>query len=327
LKRKNLTLLQNVQVQKVLCEGKTATGIVYSNGEDTAILKAKREVILSAGSIGSPQLLQLSGIGPVDTLRAVGVEPVHELPGVGQNLQDHLEVYFQYQCMKPITLNGKLSLLSKAMIGTRWVLFKSGLGATNHFESCGFIRSSQQREWPDIQYHFLPAAIRYDGKKAFDGHGYQVHVGPNKPSSRGHVAIKSASVSDHPEILFNYLQDTQDIKDWRETIRLTRTILSQDALSPYRGDEIQPGYDVTSDNAIDAWVRENVESAYHPSCTCKIGASDDDMAVVDKDCRVYGINNLRVVDSSIFPTIPNGNLNAPSMMVAEKAADIILSEG
>ena len=249
-----------------------------------------------------------------------------DLPGVGENLQDHLEVYFQFWCKQPITLNSKLDLISMGLIGSRWILFKSGLGATNHFESCAFIRSDAGVRYPDIQYHFLPAAMRYDGGKAIDGHGFQVHVGPNKPASRGSVRIRSANLQDHPEIRFNYLSAEKDREDWRKVIRLTREILNQPAMDAYRGEEIQPGADVQNDADIDAWVRANVESAYHPSCSCKIGADDDPMAVLDAECRVRGIDNLRVVDSSVFPTITNGNLNAPTIMVAERAADMILGK-
>jgi choline dehydrogenase len=251
----------------------------------------------------------------------------HDLPGVGQNLQDHLEVYFQYHCSKPITLNSKLGLVSKGLIGTEWILTRKGLGATNHFESCAFIRSREGLKWPNIQYHFLPAAMRYDGQAAFDGHGFQVHVGPNKPESRGSVAITSADPLNKPKIEFNYISTEQDRQDWRDCIRLTREILMQPAMDDFRGEEIQPGIAITSDEAIDEWVKQNVESAYHPSCTCKMGADDDAMAVLDESCRVRGIAGLRVVDSSIFPTIPNGNLNAPTIMVAERAADMILNKG
>jgi choline dehydrogenase len=210
------------------------------------------------------------------------------------------------------------------LIGARWILTKTGLGATNHFESCGFIRSRAGLKWPNIQYHFLPAAMRYDGNAAFDGHGYQVHVGPNKPSSRGHIRITSNKASDAPEIRFNYIGTQQDQQDWRDCIRLTREVLNQPALDAFKGEEIQPGKDVQTDEQIDAWVKQNVESAYHPSCTCKMGADDDAMAVLDNHCKVRGVKGLRVVDSSIFPVITNGNLNAPTMMVAEKAADLIL---
>ena len=275
---------------------------------------------------GSPQLLQVSGIGDSEVLDKAGVATVQHLPGVGKNLQDHLEVYFQYRCKEPISLNSKLDYWNMFLIGARWILRRDGLGATNHFESCGFIRSRPGLAWPNIQYHFLPAAMRYDGQAAFDGHGYQVHVGPNKPSSRGHVHIVSDKVSDAPEILFNYIGTEEDIQDWRDTIRLTREILNQPALDRFKGDEIQPGMNIESDEDIDAWVKANVESAYHPSCTCKLGTDEDPMAVLDDQCRVRGIEALRVVDSSIFPTIPNGNLNAPTIMVAEKAADMILGK-
>ena len=324
LERKNLTLITGAVVEKVLLKDKIAAGVRYrKKGTDTE-LYAKKEVILSAGSVGSPQILQLSGIGPRQVLEDAGVQCQHELLGVGENLQDHLEVYFQYKCKKPITLNGKLNIFSKFFIGVRWILSKTGLGATNHFESCGFIRSRAGIEWPNIQYHFLPAAMRYDGNAAFSGHGYQVHVGPNKPSSRGRVKIISGDPSAKPNILFNYIETEQDKQDWRDCIRLTREILSQKALEIYSDGEIQPGNDINSDAKIDAWVRANVESAYHASCTCKMGADNDPMAVVDSKGRVRGIKQLRVVDSSIFPTIPNGNLNGPALMVAEKLADAIL---
>ena len=324
LERKNLTLITGAVVEKVLLKDKIAAGVRYrKKGTDTE-LYAKKEVILSAGSVGSPQILQLSGIGPRQVLEDAGVQCQHELLGVGENLQDHLEVYFQYKCKKPITLNGKLNIFSKFFIGVRWILSKTGLGATNHFESCGFIRSRAGIEWPNIQYHFLPAAMRYDGNAAFSGHGYQVHVGPNKPSSRGRVKIISGDPSAKPNILFNYIETEQDKQDWRDCIRLTREILSQKALEIYSDGEIQPGNDINSDAEIDAWVRANVESAYHASCTCKMGADNDPMAVVDSKGRVRGIKQLRVVDSSIFPTIPNGNLNGPALMVAEKLADAIL---
>ncbi|MEQ9490637.1 MAG: choline dehydrogenase [Alphaproteobacteria bacterium] len=323
LSRPNLTVETRALSHRVLLDGKKAVGIEYSQGGTTKTANARREVILSAGSIGSPQLLQLSGIGPADVLKKAGVDVVHDLPGVGANLQDHLEVYFQFRCKQPITLNGKIDPFNKFLIGARWFFFKSGLGATNHFESCAFIRSKPGIKWPDIQYHFLPAAMRYDGRAAFDGHGFQVHVGPNKPKSRGHVAITSPDPAGKPEILFNYMTHPDDIEAFRNCIRLSREIISQPAMDEYRGEEIQPGADVTSDEAIDAWIRQETESAYHPSCTCKMGADGDRMAVLDKECRVRGIDNLRVVDSSIFPTIPNGNLNGPTIMVGEKAADII----
>ncbi|KJG03040.1 choline dehydrogenase [Photobacterium angustum] len=324
LKRSNLTLKKGIVARKVLLEGKKAVGVEFEQSGKLSQVFATKEVISSAGSIGSVQLLQLSGIGPAAVLEHAKINLVHELPGVGANLQDHLEVYFQYHCNEAITLNSKLDLVSKGKIGAQWLLTRTGLGATNHFESCAFIRSRKGLKWPNIQYHFLPAAMRYDGRAAFDGHGFQVHVGPNKPQSRGSVEVVSNDPHAKPKIEFNYISTEQDKQDWRDCIRLTREIMVQSALDQYRGDEIQPGADITSDQAIDKWVKENVESAYHPSCTCKMGDDNDVMAVLDPQCRVRGIENLRVVDSSIFPTIPNGNLNAPTIMVAERAADFIL---
>jgi len=322
-KRDNLTVFKNTLTHKVCFDGKTARAVEVTHKGKRCVISAAKDVILSAGAIGSPQLLQLSGVGPEEVLKKAGVSPRHILNGVGANLTDHLEVFFQYSCTQDITLNGKLGLLSKGLIGLRWMLFRDGLGATNHFESCGFIRSSDVKAWPDVQYHFLPGAISYDGNTAFKGHGYQVHVGPNKPQSRGFVQIKSNDIRDHPHIQFNYLQSQTDIEDWRNTIRITRHILQQKALAPFRGEEIQPGEDVSFNDAVDEWVRANVESAYHPTSTCRMGAASDKTAVIDAQCKVIGLQNLRVVDSSIFPTIPNGNLNAPTMMVAERAADII----
>ncbi len=324
LGRTNLEVASNALTRRVVFEGLKAVGVDYEAGGRSETVRAEREVILCAGSIGSPMLLQLSGIGPGQVLRDAGVAVVHELPGVGENLQDNLEVYFQFRCTQPITLNGQLDLFHKFLIGSRWFFFKSGLGATNHFESCAFIRSNAGVKWPDIQYHFLPAAMRYDGQSAFDGHGFQLHVGPNKPKSRGWVRIASNDPRAKPKILFNYLAHEDDRANFRACLRLSREIIAQPAMDPYRGEEIQPGVSVESDEEMDAWIRQNAESAYHPSCTCKIGAENDPLAVLDPDCRVRGVEALRVVDSSAFPTITNGNLNAPTIMVAEKAADIIL---
>ncbi len=324
LGRPTLEVASNALTRRVVFEGLKAVGVDYEAGGRSETVRAEREVILCAGSIGSPMLLQLSGIGPGQVLRDAGVAVVHELPGVGENLQDHLEVYFQFRCTQPITLNGQLDLFHKFLIGSRWFFFKSGLGATNHFESCAFIRSNAGVKWPDIQYHFLPAAMRYDGQSAFDGHGFQLHVGPNKPKSRGWVRIASNDPRAKPKILFNYLAHEDDRANFRACLRLSREIIAQPAMDPYRGEEIQPGVSVESDEEMDAWIRQNAESAYHPSCTCKIGAENDPLAVLDPGCRVRGVEALRVVDSSVFPTITNGNLNAPTIMVAEKAADIIL---
>ena len=324
--RPNLTILSGVLVQRVLLKNKVARGVEYKVNGKTKKLNATKEVILCAGSIGSPQLLQLSGIGPKEVLQSAGVEVKHHLPGVGENLQDHLEVYFQYHCKKPITLNSKLNLFSKGLIGIQWILSKTGLGATNHFESCGFIRSRAGLEWPNIQYHFLPAAMRYDGNAAMSGHGYQVHAGVNKVNSRGSIKINSSDAEAKPTILFNYLEDKQDIQDWRDCIRLTREILNQPSLDEFNAGEANPGDNINSDDEIDAWVRANVESAYHPSCSCKMGNLEDIMTVVDNKGRVNGIQSLRVIDSSIFPTIPNGNLNGPTIMLAEKMADVVLGK-
>ena len=324
--RPNLTILSGVLVQRVLLKNKVARGVEYKVNGKTEKLNASKEVILCAGSIGSPQLLQLSGIGPKEVLQSAGVEVKHHLPGVGENLQDHLEVYFQYHCKKPITLNSKLNLFSKGLIGIQWILSKTGLGATNHFESCGFIRSRAGLEWPNIQYHFLPAAMRYDGNAAMSGHGYQVHAGVNKVNSRGSIKINSSDAEAKPTILFNYLEDKQDIQDWRDCIRLTREILNQPSLDEFNAGEANPGDNINSDDEIDAWVRANVESAYHPSCSCKMGNLEDIMTVVDNKGRVNGIQSLRVIDSSIFPTIPNGNLNGPTIMLAEKMADVVLGK-
>ena len=322
--RSNLTVITGALAQKVNLDGKKTTGIEYKVNGNVQTAHAAKEVVLSAGPIGSPHILQLSGIGDKDILEKAGVEVKHHLPGVGQNLQDHLEFYFQYKCKQPITLNGKLGLISKGLIGAKWLFTRKGLGATNHFESCAFIRSKPGVEWPDIQYHFLPAAMRYDGRSAFAGHGFQVHVGHNKPKSRGSVTIQSANPEQPPQILFNYLQHKDDIEGFRACVRLTRDIIEQSAFDDYRDEEIQPGKHIQTDEEIDAFVRQAVESAYHPSCSCKMG--EDDMAVVNSNTQVHGIEGLRVVDSSIFPTVPNGNLNAPTIMVAEKAADIILGK-
>lgn len=325
-KRPNLTVWTGALVDRMIMEGKRAAGVALERSGVATTVFAAKEIILAAGSIASPALLQRSGIGAKSVLQDAGVKQVHELPGVGENLQDHLEVYFQFHCKEPVSLNNKLGWFSKLMIGIQWVLFKSGLGATNHFESCAFIRSDAGRKSPDIQYHFLPAAMRYDGTPSLKGHGFQVHVGPNKPKSRGRVRIKSADPSEAPSILYNYMQHPDDVSVWRQCIRLTREIISQPAMDAYRGDELQPGTDIDTDEQIDAWVKDNVESAYHPCGTCKMGSPDDPLAVVDTECRVIGLDSLRVVDASVFPTVTNGNINAPTIMVAERASDIILRQ-
>ena len=320
-KRSNLTILKHALVKRIRISDKTATGIECEIGTKTKVFNAQREVILCAGAIGSPHLLQVSGVGPKHTLAAAEIDLLHELPGVGENLQDHLEFNFQYSCKQPVSLNSQLGLFKKVMIGVQWLLFKTGLGRTNHFESCAFIRSKAGVKWPDIQYHFLPGAITYDGSVAFKGHGFQVHVGHNKPTSRGHVRAISADIEQHPEILFNYLATEEDREGFRDCVHLTREVMQQPAMDAFRGEVIQPTAEVQTNEQIDAFVRESVDSAYHPAGTCKIGT--DSMAVVDPNLRVHGLKNIRVIDSSVFPTVPNGNLNAPTMMIAERGADLI----
>ncbi|GAB5488269.1 MAG: choline dehydrogenase [Parasphingorhabdus sp.] len=322
--RSNLTIWTGAMVDRVLLDKEQLSGVLLTHKGTEKTVSATKEVILSAGSIATPAILQRSAIGEKATLDAAGVESHHELPGVGKNLQDHMEVYFQFHCRKPVSLNNKLNWFRKLLIGAEWVFLKSGLGATNHFESCAFIRSDAGQKWPDIQYHFLPAAMRYDGTPSLKGHGFQVHVGPNKPKSRGHVRITSADPLVAPEIQFNYMQHPDDVAKWRNCIRLTREIIGQPAMDEYRGEELQPGIDIVTDDQIDTWVKENVESAYHPCGTCKMGSHGDKMAVVDSECRVIGLDGLRVVDASVFPSVTNGNINAPTIMLAERASDIIL---
>jgi choline dehydrogenase len=324
LKRSNVKLLTHAHARRVVLEGKRAVGVEYDIAGDILRARARREVVVAASAINSPKLLQLSGIGAPDTLKSAGIDVVHTLPGVGENLQDHLEVYFQMTSKRPVTLYSKLNWFSKGLIGAEWLFLKTGLGTTNHFESCGFIRSAAGIDYPDIQFHFLPAAMRYDGKAAFRGHGFQAHVGPMRSKSRGFVRIKSNEPGVPPQILFNYLSHPGDLPEWRRAVKLTRELFSQPAMQDFAGDEIQPGGHVQSDAQIDAFVREHCESAYHPCGTCKMGSPDDAMAVVDHRCRVIGIEALRVADSSIMPLITNGNLNAPSLMIGEKASDHIL---
>jgi choline dehydrogenase len=321
---KRVKLVTYAYARRILLEGKKAVGVEYSRGHNLFTARANREVIVAASSINSPKLLQLSGIGPAAVLKEAGVSVLHNLPGVGENLHDHMEIYFQVKCKQPITLNGKLNIGSKALIGAEWLFFQSGLGATNHFESCGFIRSAAGIDYPDIQYHFLPAAVRYDGRAAFPGHGFQVHVGPMRTKSRGYVRIRNNNPLDNPRILFNYMGHPDDWTEFRACVKLTREIMQQKALKPFRAEEIQPGKKVQTDAQIDEFIRDHSETAFHPTGTCKMGAKKDRMAVVDSECRVIGIENLRVADSSIMPQITNGNLNAPTLMIGEKASDHIL---
>ncbi len=322
MKRPNLDVEMHALTTRILMDGKKAIGIEYRQNGQLKKAMARREVILSAGPMNSPKILMLSGIGDAEHLKEHGIESVHHLPGVGQNLQDHLEIWFQQSCTQPITINGKLNPFSKFLIGARWILFKDGLGATNHFESNGYIRSRPGIPFPDIQYHFAAAAVGYDGKSAVKGHGFQAHLGPNKPLSRGEVTLRSSDAAEAPRMMFNYLSHEDDRRVFRDGIHLTREIFAQPAFDPYRGPEIAPGKDVTTDDEIDHWIADNAETGYHPCGTCKMGT--DPMAVVGPDTRVHGIENLRVADSSLMPFITNGNLNSPTIMIGEKASDHIL---
>ncbi|WP_298261469.1 choline dehydrogenase [uncultured Litoreibacter sp.] len=323
LKRKNCTLVQAF-AQKVVIEDGRATGVEVLRGGKVEVIKAGKEVILAASSINSPKLLMLSGIGPAQHLKDHGIEVVADRQGVGQNLQDHLEIYLQMAASKPVSLYKYWNIPGKGWVGTQWLLAKLGLGASNQFESGGFIRSAAGVRYPDIQFHFLPIAVRYDGKAAAEGHGYQAHVGPMRSKSRGQVTLKSSDPAEAPKIEFNYMSHPDDWEDFRKCVRLTREIFGQEAFSQYTRHEIQPGADVETDEQIDAFIAEHAESAYHPCGTARMGRRNDAMAVVDPECRVIGVEGLRLADSSIFPRITNGNLNAPSIMVGEKAADHIL---
>jgi len=323
LKRDNCTMIRAL-ARKVVIEDGRAVGVEVERGGQIEVIRAGAEVILAASSLNSPKLLMLSGIGPAAHLAEHGIEVVADRPGVGQNLQDHLEFYFQFASKLPITLYKYWNLFGKALVGAQWLFTKTGLGASNQFESAAFIRSDKGIDYPDIQYHFLPIAVRYDGQAAAEGHGFQAHVGPMRSASRGEVTLASADPNAAPKILFNYMSAEQDWIDFRKCVRLTREIFAQDAMKPYLKHEIQPGSDLQTDEEIDGFLREHVESAYHPCGTCKMGAVDDPMAVVDPECRVIGVEGLRVADSSIFPRITNGNLNGPSIMTGEKASDHIL---
>ncbi|NQZ72679.1 MAG: choline dehydrogenase [Dinoroseobacter sp.] len=323
LKRETCTLVRGLAQRVVIEEGRAVGVEVFRNGK-AETLHANHEVILAASSINSPKLLMLSGIGPADHLKEHGITPIVDRSGVGQNLQDHLELYIQMASKQPVSLYKYWNLIGKGMIGAQWLFTKTGLGASNQFESCGFIRSDAGVDYPDIQFHFLPIAVRYDGQAAAEGHGFQAHVGPMRSPSRGSVSLRDSNPASDPLIRFNYMSTEKDWIDFRKAIRLTREIFSQPAFEPYSGHEIQPGDAAQSDEDLDAFIREHAESAYHPCGTCKMGRQDDPMAVVDPDCRVIGVEGLRVADSSIFPRITNGNLNGPSILVGEKASDHIL---
>lgn len=323
LKSGRVTLLRGF-ARKVEIENGRATGVEVATRGGVETIRATREVILSASSINTPKLLMLSGIGPAADLARHGIDIVADRPGVGQNLQDHLEVYVQFAAKQPITLYRYWNLLGKAMIGAQWLFTKTGHGASNQFESCAFIRSAPGVEYPDIQFHFLPIAVRYDGKASAEGHGFQVHTGPMRSPSRGSVTLRSADPAAPPVIRFNYMSHEEDWQSFRRALRLTREIMAQPAMAPHMKHEIQPGAAVDSDEALDAFIREHAESAYHPCGTARMGAADDPMAVVDPQARVIGVEGLRVADSSIFPRVTNGNTNAPSILVGEKVADHIL---
>jgi len=288
------------------------------------VIRASREVVIAASALNTPKLLMLSGIGAGAHLAGHGIPVVADRPGVGANLQDHLELYLQFAASQPITLFKYWNLWGKALIGAQWLFTGTGIGASNQFEACAFIRSQAGVDYPDIQYHFLPIAVRYDGKAVAEGHGFQAHVGPMRSRSRGAVTLRSADPAAPPRISFNYMSQPEDWQDFRRCIRLTREIFAQSAFAPYLKSEIQPGAMLQSDAQLDDFIRDHAESAYHPCGTARIGRRDDPLAVVDPECRVIGVEGLRVADSSIFPRVTNGNLNGPSIMVGEKAADHLL---
>ncbi|MEP2030955.1 MAG: choline dehydrogenase [Paracoccaceae bacterium] len=323
LKRSNCNVIRAL-AQKILVEEGRAVGVEVARGGSVEVIRARREVIVAASSINSPKLLMLSGIGPASHLAEHGIDVIADRAGVGANLQDHLELYIQMAARQPITLYKHWNLISKAVIGAQWLFTKTGLGASNQFESAAFIRSRAGVPYPDVQYHFLPMAVRYDGKAAAEGHGFQAHTGPMRSLSRGTVTLRSADPKDDPRIFFNYMSDPQDWEEFRTCIRLTREVFAQAAMSPFVKHEIQPGVDLQTDADLDGFIAEHAESAYHPCGTCRMGRRDDPGAVVNPHGQVIGVERLRVADSSVFPRITNGNLNAPSIMVGEKMSDHIL---
>ncbi|MGR3505441.1 MAG: choline dehydrogenase [Paracoccaceae bacterium] len=323
LKHANCGLIRAFARRVVISEGR-ATGVEVTRGNGIEIIRARREVVLASSSINSPKLLMLSGIGPAAHLTEHGIPVVADRPGVGGNLQDHLELYIQMAASQPVSLFKYWNLWGKALIGAQWLFTGKGLGASNQFESAGFIRSRAGIDYPDIQFHFLPLAVRYDGKIAAEGHGFQAHVGPMRSPSRGTITLRSSDPADDPVIRFNYMSESQDWWEFRQCIRLTREIFAQKAFKPFVSYEIQPGLSLQSDSELDDFIREHAESAYHPCGTCRMGRASDPLAVVDPKARVIGVDGLRVADSSIFPRITNGNLNAPSIMVGEKVSDDLL---
>ncbi len=320
-RRPNLRVLTRAVANRLIVNGNRIEGVEFSHRGRAAKATAAREVILCGGVINSPKLMMLSGIGPAAHLHDVGITPVHDLPGVGENLQDHLEVYVQMECLQPVSIYRFYNFLGKAFVGAQWLFTRSGIGASNQFEAGGFVRSRAGVEHPDLQYHFFPMAVRYDGKSPNDAHGFQAHVGSMRSQSKGWVRLRSPDPDAAPRILFNYMAMPEDWQEFRSAVRLTREIFEQDAFAQYRGQELAPGPDVTNNEDLDAWIAGAVESAYHPCGTCKMGS--DSMSVVDAQCRVHGLDGLRIVDASIIPSIVSGNLNAPTIMLAEKAADVI----
>jgi choline dehydrogenase len=320
--RANLTVTTRALVTRIRFDGPRAVGVEYRHGRQRHQARAG-EIILCGGSINTPQLLQLSGVGPAGLLERVGVPVVHDLPGVGENLQDHLEVYVQHGCQQPVSVAPALKLRNRPMVGARWLFLRSGPGATNHFEGGGFARGNDDVAYPNLMFHFLPIAIRYDGSAPAGGHGYQVHIGPMNTDARGSVQIASADPAAHPRLRFNYLSTDQDRREWVEAIRVARTILGQPAMGPFNAGELSPGPAVQTDEQILDWVRRDGETALHPSCTCAMGTGPQ--SVTDPaTMRVHGLDGLRVVDASAMPYITNGNIYAPVMMMAEKAADLVL---
>jgi len=321
LDRPNLDLITRAQVNRVIFDGKRAVGVEYRRNRRVETVQGA-EIILCGGAFNSPQLLQLSGVGPADLLEGLDIPVVHDLPGVGENLQDHLEVYIQYACKQPVSMQPHLAHWRKPWIGLQW-LFRRGPAASNQFEAGAFIKSNPDEPYPNLMFHFLPIAIRYDGSSPTSGHGYQVHVGPMFSESTGSVRIRSTDPREHPAVLFNYLSTERDRREWIEAVRVTRRILNQPAFEPYNDGEISPGPSVETDEEIMDWVARDAETALHPSCTCAMGT--DEMSVVDPaSFRVHGVDGLRVVDASVLPIVTNGNIYAPTMMVAERSADAIL---
>jgi choline dehydrogenase len=319
--RANLTIVTHAVTDRILFAGRRAVGVDYLQGNTRLKVYAKREVLLCSGAIASPQILQRSGVAAAALLRELDIPLVHDLPGVGENLQDHMEIYQQYECKKPVSIAPSLKLHNQALIGAEWLFFGTGIGASNQFEAGGFIRSDDSFAWPNIQYHFLPIAVNYNGSNPIKVHSFQAHMGSMRSHSRGRVRLKTKNPHDHPSILFNYMSHEEDWREFRAGIRITREIVQQQALATYLGKEISPSDKVQTDTEIDAFVRAHGETSYHPSCSCAMGY--DDMAVVDKDAKVHGLEGLRVIDASIMPRIITGNLNAPTIMMAEKLADVI----